>query len=348
MTRNGFPPGPAFLLPHDRLLRLSLLLLPLLVPARGASAQTGTVSTDYNISAGTIHSSGLRATSADYTADFSTTPGTVLASADYTVRTGGGGQLYDIAGLSLAATPGHVPETAATRLTVSFLLDDRTTFPLTASQTATVAWTILNGPLAEPDGAGAAIADVVYQDTSVRVQAAFAGLTGTLDLMVTDTITDNFPGYAGDGLPDDWQFRYFQNSQNGSGIGQTGDFDRDGLNNLLEFAFGTDPASRTSGSGGILYSGGVIISRGQPVPLVANIINSVDFRVIFGRRRDYQAAGLTYKIQFSANLRSWATSTAIPVVVAQDEDFEAVSVPWPFFVDGRKARFFRAVVISAP
>jgi hypothetical protein len=73
----------------------------------------------------------------------------------------------------------------------------------------------------------------------------------------------------------------------------------------------------------------------------------VDFRAAHVRRKDAAAAGLTYTVQFSAGDGSWTSSTATPTVVASDSEVEVVTVKYPLFLNGKKARFFR-VVVSAP
>jgi len=47
------------------------------------------------------------------------------------------------------------------------------------------------------------------------------------------------------------------------------------------------------------------------------------------RRVDYATAGLTYTVQFSADLTNWTTSTAAPAVLANDGTYQIVSVPYP-------------------
>ena len=75
-----------------------------------------------------------------------------------------------------------------------------------------------------------------------------------------------------------------------------------------------------------------------------NITNGVDRRALFGRRKDYVAAGLVYEVEFSGDLVTWQTSAAIPAVIGGDSEMDAVTVPYPLFVNGRKARFFRVQV----
>ena len=120
------------------------------------------------------------------------------------------------------------------------------------------------------------------------------------------------------------------------------DFDHDGVSNLLEMAFGTDP--KVANAGVIALNGAGITQRGSQTMWLQNIANGVDRRALYGRRKDYVASGLTYTVQFSGDLVSWTDSTATPAVVAGDAEIDAVTVPYPLFVNGRKARFFRVQV----
>lgn len=106
-------------------------------------------------------------------------------------------------------------------------------------------------------------------------------------------------------------------------------------------------AQRTS-SRRVRQAGSSFWVGGSPNVQVQNIPNSVDFRALFGRRKDHAAAGLTYTVQFSADLVTWQTSTATPTVIADDGVIEACTVPYPFFINGMKARFFQIRVSTAP
>lgn len=120
------------------------------------------------------------------------------------------------------------------------------------------------------------------------------------------------------------------------------DYDQDGLPNMIELAFGT-PATNASG-GGMSLSGGVIHSTGQPM---AQRDGNV-MRAVYLRRKDAAALGITYHLQFSANLGLWEPSSGAATVIAQDGLHEAVSVPFPATVAGQAARFFRVNVDLAP
>jgi hypothetical protein len=78
------------------------------------------------------------------------------------------------------------------------------------------------------------------------------------------------------------------------------------------------------------------------------VARGIDFRALFVRRKYYAAAKLTYTPQFSANLTTWQDSAAVPTVLADDGTYQVVSAPYPPFIAGKKARFFRIKVTKAP
>jgi hypothetical protein len=328
-NQESAPPGR---IPNTCFFRSIVLLVSSSVLALKAS--------DYTHTATAIDSAGLRASSADYTADFSSTPGSAHSGADYTARSGHSGQLYDATTLEVKAAPPTLDETSTRQLAADLLFDDGTYELLPATS---VGWSILNGPLASIGSGGLATAATVYENTAAVVQGLHAGVSGTLTLNVLESIPDNFRLYAGDRLPDPWQVQ-FLGLENPLGS-QTANPDGDAMNNLLEYAFGTDPANPLSGPGDIGYDAGVIIQRGQPKITVSASTGGVTFLAVFGRRKDYLTAGLTYTVQFSADLTGWQNSTATPSVIASDAEMDAVSVRYPFFLsDGRKAQFFRVRV----
>ena len=81
---------------------------------------------------------------------------------------------------------------------------------------------------------------------------------------------------------------------------------------------------------------------------VESIATGVDYRALFVRRDDYAAAGLTYTVQFSPDLSVWTPSAALPTVLADNGTHQIVSVPFPGFLSGKKARFFRVQVTIFP
>ncbi len=142
-----------------------------------------------------------------------------------------------------------------------------------------------------------------------------------------------------------WRLAYFGDVQNTD----SSDADSDGVKNLQEFAFGTDPTSNLSGTPVLVVSGSVLAQRGQPTVLAVKLsASSIDYRALFCRRKDWAAAGLTYTVQFSGDLATWGNNTTTPALVASDGEIDAVSVRYPFFVNGLKARFFRVLVSGPP
>lgn len=119
--------------------------------------------------------------------------------------------------------------------------------------------------------------------------------------------------------------------------------DSDGLSNLLEFAFGTDPT--VSNGSSIGYGSGV--TPGLPVAVPQSITSTtVDFRAVFARRKEWAAAGLTYTVQFSPDLTEWVDSAETPTLLESGNgDIDAVYVPYPLAIPTsngyEKAQFFR-------
>ena len=130
-----------------------------------------------------------------------------------------------------------------------------------------------------------------------------------------------------------------------------GDDESDGLTNLREFAFGTDPTVNFTGPMEYV-AGGNVTTPGQPVLLE----EGGTYYAVFGRRKNHVAAGLTYTVQFSADLSSpWIASVDVPTLVTGDPsagDIEAVRVPFPGLIPTdsgpQKATFFRVEVLLAP
>ena len=174
--------------------------------------------------------------------------------------------------------------------------------------------------------------------------------TYTLKGQVRDAlnhVTEVSQTFTVNSAQESWRLQYFGTTANSGNAADSENPDGDGLDNFGEFAFGLNPTVNETAA--LVVSGGAIVQRGTPTVRVENIPNGVDFRAVFGRRKDYLAAGLVYAVQFSADLATWQTSTATPAVIADDGDIEAVTVPYPFFINGRKARFFRvSVSVSAP
>ncbi len=138
-----------------------------------------------------------------------------------------------------------------------------------------------------------------------------------------------------------WRQQYFSTISNTGSAADTANPDGDAFVNLAEFAFGMNPNSNSAGT--VTVNSGAI-TPGAPTTLVTNTPTAVDFRALFGRRKDYAAAGLSFSVEFSADLASWTPSAVAPTVIADNGTLEAVTVPYPLFINGKKARFFRVAV----
>jgi hypothetical protein len=319
--------------------RTAILLFLLSVPALAGN------STDYSLEPAVLDGGGAAGSSADYALNPSIGPGAAGASEGYALRGGFSGMLSDAASLVLTAAGAAVSmnERATLQLEARIRYDDDTVAAF-ALPAANLTWSVAEGPLAAINSAGLATAGSVYQDTPATARAIYRGLEGYLPLTVRNLTNDDFGSYAADGLPDPWQVQYFGEAGLPTVAGADADPDADGLTNFQEYAFGMDPS--VSFSGVVRWSGSNLLERGVPTPFASGTAGSFTFRAVFARRRDFVAAGLTYTVEFSGDLITWRASTSTPSVLAEDGVIQAVSVPYPFFVNGRKATYFRVRVQS--
>ncbi len=124
----------------------------------------------------------------------------------------------------------------------------------------------------------------------------------------------------------------------------------DGLTNLLKFAFGLDPNSGSFGPVEFIQDG-ELTKPGVPTLQIA--ASPDDIIAVYIRRKDYEAAVLTYTVQFSADLKQWTPSNTSPTVLTDansTSDHEVVGIPFPNSVpvagggEPLAARFMRLVV----
>ena len=122
-------------------------------------------------------------------------------------------------------------------------------------------------------------------------------------------------------LPDEsysaWQRLYFTPLQIDAPVttGPLGDFDGDGIGNLLEFALNLDPTFNERAT--MVPSDGL---RGLPIVRVETISGADRVTIEFVRRTAASGSGLTYEPQFSSNLANWdAVGT---------ESVEAINPRW--------------------
>ena len=155
---------------------------------------------------------------------------------------------------------------------------------------------------------------------SESIRIAFEGIAKYGYGICLDTVS-----VMGDSIYQDWTAGVFENSFNLTGANS--DPDGDGMLNFVEFAFGLDPTT-TSTEPMIYVADGELTTPG--LPLLENFGSG--FEALFTRRKDHMAAGLTYVVEFSADLRSWTSSSAgLQVVTGSGSSglYEAVSVPFP-------------------
>lgn len=163
-----------------------------------------------------------------------------------------------------------------------------------------------------------------------------AGRTG-----ISNTFTVQAPPDAdSDRLPDVWESAYnLATASNSGDNGPDGDPDHDGISNLLEYAFDSNP--RVAG-----------LAHG---PFALTKVHQLDGRpyLEFTYRRRAAASGLTYAIETSADCIGWSPSTAAYETVSvfppgSGETAETVTVRILPAVGspGGEARFARLRVTS--
>ena len=131
-----------------------------------------------------------------------------------------------------------------------------------------------------------------------------------------------------------WRRLHFGGTTDQGDAADSADPDRDGLSNLLEFAFGLDP--KTASERNSTRAG-----KGSGIG-AADGANAL--RAIFTRRKDYEAAGLVYTVEFTTDLKTWQPSTAVPTLESEHADLQQVSVPFPSQTDADRFCFFRVTV----
>lgn len=196
-------------------------------------------SANYVIPSSTIDSGGGKSSSATYTNDGSAgglTGVSTVTDSSIIAKHGYIGQLYEITSLQVAATPDEVPEDQTTQLAAFAVADDDSLLALNAGE---ISWSITSGPLLSISAGGLATAGLVFEDTAGTVGGSFGNLSDSLALTVLNSLPDNFGLYAADGLPDDWQVRFFgmNNALAAPGV----DFTGNGQTNLFSYIADLDP-----------------------------------------------------------------------------------------------------------
>ena len=146
-----------------------------------------------------------------------------------------------------------------------------------------------------------------------------------------------------------WRYSWFGASGNIDPTGNVFDFDADGISNLMECAFGTNPVANGSGRLPLRYSGpaaggGTLIERGTPTLLIEKNGSTTTVRGLWIRRKDHLSAGIVYTPEFSADLTTFTASSITPQVLATDGYYDVVAVTFPVSVPGGIPHFFRVRV----
>ncbi len=273
---------------------LSLLFLC----AGPLGAQTRS-SASYEITLEATGINGKKLTSANYRID-STVGATAAgisqdATPVYVVKGGPAAQLYDIVDLRITADPDPVDEGNATQLAAEAIADDDTKLEVASSEVGWSADTAIDAITAE----GLATSESVFEDTLVVITGSYLSVESVGDLTVANVNFDDFGTYAGDGLPDGWQVLHF--GFDDPDAAPEVDPDKDGLENLIEFALDGVPVD--AGSGIALL----------PVP-TAEPDGGDDFLTITFRKRE-SPAEVTYIVEVESDLSSESWTPVDPVSV---------------------------------
>ncbi len=138
---------------------------------------------------------------------------------------------------------------------------------------------------------------------------------------------------------DIWIGGYYPGETNPAVIGPTANPDSDSPDNLLEFAFGTDP---TAPDGTALRWDGTTLVRGAPMVLDANPGPATDIRARYLKRTDGSTA---CDLQFSSDLTDWETLAPPATVLTTDGAYQLLEVPFPAtLTNGKTPRFLRVAV----
>ena len=141
-----------------------------------------------------------------------------------------------------------------------------------------------------------------------------------------------------DRLPDAWELQYYPNINS---YNATHDIDKDGANNLAEWAFNLNPtrpdiAALTPGTG----------TAGLPVARLTGSAGNLRLTIEFIRRKN---AGLTYTVQFANAPAGAGFQPAVnaPTVTPIDANWERVIVE-DSVTPGAQAIRFGRVRVTAP
>lgn len=114
-----------------------------------------------------------------------------------------------------------------------------------------------------------------------------------------------------------------------------------GGRHLLAFAFGLPPGNETGGA--ISVEQNTIAARGGPAIEATLTPAGVAWRLVFGRRKD---AGLTYRVQATADLAQWHEVPVVPEILADDGEIEAVRLALPAVLPDESEPSFARLTVT--
>lgn len=130
------------------------------------------------------------------------------------------------------------------------------------------------------------------------------------------------------------------NAMTGTTSTRGADYDGDGIKNLIEFAFGSDPKSGITQY--LVTGGNSIVSTGLPLVTTTGEGDQNRLRVQFLRR--LSDSSITYTVQFSDDLVNWSNATNAAIVLGSNATFELVQVEDAVFVPVKARRHARVQV----
>ncbi len=140
-----------------------------------------------------------------------------------------------------------------------------------------------------------------------------------------------------------WQRLYFTPAQITATAtsGPLGDLDRDGIVNLLEFAFNLDPTFNETA--GMVANTGL---RGLPIVRVETVGGADHLTLDYVRRTSGSGAGLTYTPEFASDLGTWA-AVGTESVTTINPRWERVKIVDSVTMSAGGRRFGRVKVVLA-
>lgn len=141
-----------------------------------------------------------------------------------------------------------------------------------------------------------------------------------------------------------WRLENFGTAENSGETADTADFDKDGVSNLLERAFGTDPTNNQ-----IWYQ-----PEQVPVPVDSATYLSITYKRLAGGTGttgvDYTVDGMVYKVQYNSDLGSAWNAGDVTEMSASDpvDGVQTVTVRLNTPVPTGAVQFIRLEVTSAP